>query len=75
MFSGCKLDVPSIQKIANNINDILELNKDNDDDWTYSYYLLYDDLTKDDLTTISIEKSARGRIDIGHADDVSQEVL
>jgi hypothetical protein len=40
MFSGCELDAPSLQKIANAINDISKLNRDNNVDWTY--YTLID---------------------------------
>jgi hypothetical protein len=58
MFIGCKLDVPSIQKIANKIKDISELNKDIDADWTYYISNL-------------IEKSHRGRIDIDYDSSVS----
>lgn len=35
MFKGCSLNESSLSNITNTINDISELNKDTDSDWTY----------------------------------------
>jgi hypothetical protein len=60
MFDGCKLDAESLSYIANNINNLAEngYNIDTEDDWKYEV------LGKIE----TINKSSRGRIDIGHAE-------
>ena len=56
MFNGCKLNRDSIISIVDTINDISKLDKENVENWTYSF----DDNVRE------IDEQSRGRIDIGH---------
>lgn len=56
MFYGCSLNESSLSNIVNTINDISELNKNTDSDWTYQI---------GDETKV-INSSERGYIDIGN---------
>ena len=66
MFSGCsKLNANSLDVIATHINDISDLDKENDSDWT----LTYGNYNK------VIKKENRGRIDIDYDTTISQDVI
>ena len=62
MFSSCKLDESSLIYIADYINDISSLDRENKEHWTYEVL--------GETKTIT----GRGRIDIGHDESVSQDV-
>lgn len=66
MFSGCsKLTANSLDYIATYINDISDLDKENDSDWT----LTYGNYNK------VIKKENRGRIDIDYDTTISQDKI
>jgi hypothetical protein len=62
MFSSCKLNAESLRNIADTINDITDLDKNNDEDW------------EKPGTITTIYKSYRGRIDIDLDSSVTEEV-
>lgn len=65
MFNGCELDRDSIISIADTINDISKLDKENAENWTYSF----DDNVRE------IDEQSRGRIDISYDSSIEQETL
>jgi hypothetical protein len=65
MFEDCELDAASVQNIANTINDITDLDENNNADWTYEVL----------GETKTISSSQRGRIDIGHDESISEDVI
>jgi hypothetical protein len=71
MFVNCPLDQGSIDHIANVINDISHLQKDNDEDWKYDYYNgLWEKGTTFNETKSSIYPDYRGVISLSCADGV-----
>lgn len=65
MFNECKLDAESLRIIANNINDIFDLDKTNYEHWKYEVLGKYE----------TISSAYRGRIDIGHDTSISEDVI
>ena len=65
MFYLCKLNEASLRNIADTINDISDLDKDNKEHWTYEV------LGK----TRTINTIYRGRIEIGYNESVAQNVI
>lgn len=65
MFYNCKLNAESLRNIADTINDVTSLDKDNDADWAYEVL----------GETKTIYRLHRGRITIGYDETVSQNVI
>ena len=67
MFRSCNLNETSLRNIADNINDLKEKGYDKNIDEHWTYEVLGE--------TQTISSSYRGRIDIGHDESVTQDVL
>lgn len=65
MFAECKLDDTSLENITTNINDIIDIDKKNDELWNYT---IHNSVRNIDITD-------RGRIDIWHDESVAQNVI